>query len=210
MPARQVGGVAQPAGVGVEGAGGADDEPVDVVPGEPGRLHRPVEGIRHLPYDGLGGPPARSGELELSHRPSGDVGDGGADALRRDVEPGGVRGTRIDHVQLGVGARPPLAGPGGEYEPRGLQPGQQLRGGRLGEAGELADPGAGERAVLQEEVEGGTVVHGAQDAGGARGAAARGTGGSCHVLRHLPFELPNHIACHVITVRKVSNWVGGT
>ena len=96
--------------------------------------------------------------------------------------PGRVGGARIDHVQLGVGARAALAGAGGEHQPRRLQAGQQLRGGRLRQAGELADPGPGQRAVREQQVEGGAVVHGAQDAWGARR-----TGGSCHVCRHLPF-----------------------
>ena len=45
VPAGQVGGVAQPAGAGVEGAGRADDDPVQVGAGEPGGLQRAVDGL---------------------------------------------------------------------------------------------------------------------------------------------------------------------
>lgn len=177
VPAREVGGVAQAAGVRVEGAGGADDEPVDVVAGEARGLHGAVEGVGDLADDGLGGPPSRGLELERTHRAAGDVGDGGEDALGSDVESGGVRGRRIDLVQLGVGAGSSLGGAGGEDEAGRFEAGEQLGGGRLGEAGELADPCAGQLPVLQEEVQGGAVVHGAQDARGARR-----TGCSCHVV----------------------------
>ncbi|MDH6570293.1 hypothetical protein M2160_005314 [Streptomyces sp. SAI-117] len=162
VPAGEVGGVAQPARARVEGARGADDEPVDVAAGQPRRLHRAVEGLGDLLHDGLGGSPSRGRQFEGAHLAAGDVGDRGEDALGGDVEPGGVGGGRVDLVELGVGSRPALAGTGGEDEPRRLEAGQELGRGRLGEAGELADPRTGEGAVLQQEVERGTVVHGAE------------------------------------------------
>lgn len=126
MPAGKVRGVPQPPGVGVEGAGCSDDEPVDVVAGQPRRFDRAVEGVGDLAYDGLGGAPAGSGQLVLAHRPSGHVRDGGEDALGGDVQARRVGRARIDHVQLGVGARAPLAGPGGEYQTGRFEAGQEL------------------------------------------------------------------------------------
>lgn len=55
MPAGQVGGVPQPPGRGVEGAGGADDQAPDVLAGDSGRLDGPVEGVGDLTYDAGGG-----------------------------------------------------------------------------------------------------------------------------------------------------------
>lgn len=162
VPARQVGGVAQPARARVEGARGADDEPVDVAAGQSRRLDRAVEGVGDLLDDGLGGSASRGRQFEGADRAAGDVGDRGEDAFGGDVEPGGVRGGRVDLVQLGVGTGPALGGTGGEDEARRLKAGQELGRGRLGEAGELADPRTGEGAVLQQEVERGTVVHGAE------------------------------------------------
>jgi hypothetical protein len=160
---------------------------VHIGAGHPGGLHRAVQRVGHLPYDALGAT-ARGGELELADGRSGDVGDGGADAQRGDVEAGGVGGACVDAVQLGVGARPALGGAGGHDQTRGLQPGQQLGGGGLGEAGELPDPGPGQGAVLEQQIECGTVVHGTQ--------YTRGTGGGS-----------GHDGCTCLstcTVRKVS------
>lgn len=126
MPAGQVGGVAQPAGVGVEGARGSDDQAADVVPGEPGGLHRAVEGVGDLAYDGLGRAAAGGGQFVRADRAAGDVGDGGEDALGGDVETRRVGGARIDLVQLGAGARPALAGAGGQDESGGFQTGEEL------------------------------------------------------------------------------------
>ncbi len=182
VPAGEVGGVAQTARGGVEGAGGADHEAVDVVPGEARRLHRAVQGVGDLLDDRGAGAPAGGGQFVPADRAAGDVGDRGEDPLGGDVEPGGVTGGRVDLVELGVRARPAFGGAGGQDEARRLQAGQELGGGRLGQAGELADPRTGQLSVLQQQVEGGPVVHGAQDAWGARRA-----GGSCHACPHLPF-----------------------
>lgn len=134
---------------------------------------------------GCAGCRTRGGQLVLAHGAAGDIGDGGEDALGRDIQARRVGGPRIDGVQLGVGARPPLARAGGQHESGGLQPGEELGGGGLGQPGQLSDPGPRERSVREQQIEGGAVVHGAQDARGARR-----TGGSCHVCRHLPFNCP--------------------
>ena len=106
-------------------------------------------------------------------------------------------GGRVDRVQLRVGARAARGGAGGQDQPGRLQAGQQLRGGGLRQAGELADPGPGQRAVLQQEVERGPVVHGAQDARRARCAGGAGHDASLSQSR------PGRVRA---TVRKVSYW----
>ncbi|GGN54830.1 hypothetical protein GCM10011579_014340 [Streptomyces albiflavescens] len=64
--------------------------------------------------------------------------------------------------------------------------------------------------MREKQIEGGAVVHGAQDA-----RSARRTGGSCHVVdtclstAHLPSDLGGK-SIPLITVRKVSYWVEGT
>lgn len=161
MPAGQVRGVPQPPGARVEGARGADDDPVDVGAGEPGLLHRPVQRVGHLAHHAVG-TPAGCRQLELPDRRPGHVRDGGDDAPLVHIEPRHMGGARVHHVELRVGSGAPLAGPGGDDQTGRLQPGQELRGGGLGQARELADPGAGERAVLQQQIEGGPVVHGPQ------------------------------------------------
>lgn len=181
VPARQMGGVAEAAGVRVERARGGYHRPVEVPAGQSRRLHRPVQGVGDLLDDGHGGAAGRGGQFVTADGAAGDVGDGRADPVRVHVQRGGVRGGRVHGVEPGARARAALRGAGGEDQPGRLQTGQELGGGRLGQAGELADPGTRQRAVLQQEVQGGTVVHGAQDARGARRA-----GCSCHAVRHLP------------------------
>ncbi|MDU0299486.1 MULTISPECIES: hypothetical protein [unclassified Streptomyces] len=114
---------------------------MDVRAGESRRLHRAVQGVGDLLDHGHGGPAAGRGQFVPADGAAGDVGDGREDAVRVHVESGGVRGGRVDPVQLGVGARAALGGAGGEDQSGGLQAGQELGGGRLGQAGELAYPG---------------------------------------------------------------------
>ena len=83
VPAGQVGGVAQPPGGRVEGAGRADDQPVHVGAGEPGGLHRPVERLGDLPHDAARRAGPGCGSSNSPTVRAGDVGDGGEDALRR-------------------------------------------------------------------------------------------------------------------------------
>lgn len=161
MPAGQVRGVPQASGGRVEGAGGGDDDAVDVGAGQPGGLHGSVERLGDLLDDAVGAA-AGGRQFELADGGPGDVGDRRADPQRGDIESGGERGTRMDGVQLGVGAGPPLRGAGGDHQTGGLQPCQQLRCGGLGEARQLPYLGARERTVLQQQVERGPVVHGAQ------------------------------------------------
>lgn len=161
MPAGQMRGVPQPPGGRIEGTGRTDDEPMHIGPGHPCGLHGPVERLGDLPYDTLGAPP-RGRQLELPDGGAGDIGDGGVNALRRHIEPGGEGGARVDGVQLRIGPGPPLGGPGGDDEPGGFEPREQLRGGGLGEAGQLPYLGARQRPVLQQQIERGPVVHGAQ------------------------------------------------
>lgn len=137
MPAGQMGGVPQPPGGRVEGAGCADDHSVHVGAGDPGGLHGPVECLGDLAYDALGAP-SRGRQLELADGGTGDVGDGGADPVRGHIEPAGEGGPRVDGVQLSVGPGPPFGGPGGDDEPGGLEPRQKLGRGGLGEAGKFA------------------------------------------------------------------------
>ncbi len=179
VPAGQVGGVAQAPGVRVEGARGADDQAVEVGAGQSRRPHRAVQGVGDLPDDGGAAAAAGGGQLVAADRAAGEVGDGGADPPAGDVEPGDVGGGRVDPVQPGARAGTALGGAGGQDQSGGLQAGQELGGGRFGQSGEPADPGARQRPVLQQEVQGGAVVHGAQHARGARC-----TSGSCHGVRH--------------------------
>lgn len=99
---------------------------MDVVAGQPRRLHRAVEGIGDLAYDGPCGAPPGGGQLVLAHGPPGDIGDGGEDTLRGDIQARRVRRARIDRVQLGVGTRAPLARTGGQNETGGFQPCEEL------------------------------------------------------------------------------------
>lgn len=125
VPAGQVRGVAQASRAGVEGAGGADDDPVHVRAGEPGLLDRTVQGARHLPGHALGPPPG-GGQFELADGLTRHVGDGGDDPPGGHIEPRHVGGPGVDRVELGVGPRPPLAGAGGDDQPGGFQPGEEL------------------------------------------------------------------------------------
>lgn len=193
MPAGQMGGVPQPPGAGVEGAGRADDDAVQIAPDEVGGLHGPVERVGDLPHHGLTRSTPRGAHLELPDHVPGDVRDGGPDPLGRHIEPGDVCGARVDRVQLGVGPRPPLGGPGRHHQPRRLQPCEQLRRGRLGQPGELPDPGTGQGPVLQEQIEGGAVVHGAEYARRSRGSTGH-DGSTC----------PSGLGFPNLTVRKVS------
>lgn len=100
---------------------------------------------------------------------------------------GGSRTARRSDRAAGLAAR-------GAHQAHRFQSAEQLGGGGLGQAGQLSDPGAGQWAVRDEEVEGRAVVHGAQDARGAGGSRGR-TG---------------HDLSPRSTVRKVSYWVRGT
>ena len=82
---------------------------------------------------------------------------GGRDVQRRDVRTDGV-----DLVELGVAAGPTFPHTGCDDQAGTLQPSQELGCGRLGEAGQLTEPGARKGSVLQQQVEGGTVVHAPQ------------------------------------------------
>lgn len=164
VPAGQVRGVPQPPGTGVEGPRRPDDDPVHIGAGQPGVLYRPVQRLRHLPHHGVGTPP-RGAQLELPDRLTGHIGDGGDDPLGVHIQPSDMGGPRVHRVQLRIGPRPPGHGPGGDNQPGRLQPRQQLRGGGLGEPGQLSDPGPRQGPVLQQQIEGGPVVHGPQNAG---------------------------------------------
>ncbi len=97
MPAGQVGGVPQAAGVGVEGAGCTDDEPVDVAAGQPA-FTAPSRASATWRTTGCAG---RGGSSYSPRcRP---VTSATATSARR---PGRRRGPRIDGVQLGVGSPP--------------------------------------------------------------------------------------------------------
>jgi hypothetical protein len=164
VPAGEVGRVAEPAGGGVEPTGRADRDAVQPVAAQPGVAERAVDRL-HDPLDRALGAPAGSGQLEAADHLAGQVGDGRTDPGRRDVQAGDVRDAAVDLVQLGVGARPAGAGPAGPDEPGAFEPGEQLGGGRLGQAGEVAERGAGQRTVREQQVEGGAVVHRAEQAG---------------------------------------------
>lgn len=162
MPAGEVAGVAQPAGLRVEGARGADDHPPQVGAVQPGGLDGLPEGLGHL-IDGLRA--LGVGDLVGGDDRARDVGDGRQYPLRGDVEAADVRGPRVDRVELGAGAGAAAVRAGGDDESDRFQTGQQLGGGGLGQPGQVPDTGPGERAVRQHEFECGPVVHGAQQAG---------------------------------------------
>lgn len=162
VPAGQVLGVAQRPGVGIEGSRGGDDDAVEGGALEPGVLDGPAEGPGD-PVDGPGALGVR--ELVAADHLAGEIGDGRDDAARGDVQSGDVGGARVDPVQLGVGSGAAAGGAGGHDQPGGLEAGQQLGGGGLGEPGEPADPGTGQGPVLQQQVQRRAVVHDAQQAG---------------------------------------------
>lgn len=222
MPAGQMGGVPQPAGVRVEGAGGAHHHAPQIGPHQSGGLRGAVQGVGHLP-DHAGAASAGGREAELADGASGDVRDGGPDALRVHIDPGGVAGRGVDRVELRARSGSPLAGAGGHHKTGGLQPRQQLGGGRLGEPGQLADLRAGERSVFEQQVEGGAVVHRPQHAGvpgvvppamsyvPAPRAAVRSALSGVHAGNALPERTAgNGNALPGSTVRKVSNSLEGT
>ena len=139
VPAGQVPGVPQPAVHRVEGARGADGEPVQPAAGDPGGGGGAVDRVQDM-GDRVGAGPARRRQLVLAHGPAGDVGDGGQDPGRRDVEGDDVGGVRVDGVQLGARPRTAVRVAAGDDQAGVGQPGQQLSGGGLGQPGELAEP----------------------------------------------------------------------
>lgn len=173
VPAGQVAGVAQLAGLRVEGAGGRDDQPVHVGAPEPGGLDGLAERLGHL-CDGVAALPV--GVFEAADHLAGEVGDGRRDPVGGDVESTHVGGAGVEGVELGVGPGLAAVGAGGHDQPGGLQPGQQLGGGGLGQAGQVPDPGPGQRSVRQQELQRGAVVHGAQQAGRSGGGGGHGAG----------------------------------
>ena len=115
--------------------------------------------------------PGRRGvrQLVLPDGAAGDVRNRGEDPGRGDVERRDVRRVRGSRRTAGRAGRArravlPLA----TTSPAASSRVSSWDGGRLGQPGELAEPGARERAVLEEQVEGGAVVDAAEQAGGAR------------------------------------------
>ena len=114
--------------------------------------------------DGVGTTLARGAQLVLADRAAGDVGHGGDDPDGRHVQGGDVSGIRVDGVELGPWAATARGVATSDHEAGVDQPGQELAGRRLGESGELADLRPGEGPVLEEQVQGRTVVDAAQQA----------------------------------------------
>jgi hypothetical protein len=162
--------VPQLAGGPVDGARRADDRAVQVVVADARFRECAVHGLGHqlrrpsgdLRVDGVGLDPAGADDG------AGDVGNLGADAGVADRERGDVRGRRLDLVQRRVGPGAAADSAGGADQARGLETVQQLGGGGLGQPGQLADPGPGQRAVRDEQIERGPVVHRPQHPGCAR------------------------------------------
>ncbi len=167
VPAGEVAGVAELAGRRVERPGRADDQAVQVRPVEAWLEHGGVESIRDVLQRGDPGS-APGADLGPPDDVAADVGDRRDDVARRDVERGDVREDRVDLVELGAAARTPFADTRGDDQTATLEPGQQLRRGRLGQTGQLTEPGARQRPVLEQQVEGGAVVHAAQQPRSAR------------------------------------------
>ena len=89
-------------------------------------------------------------------------------AVRTQVD-GEPVGPRRDHPVHGR-ARPAAGGVLahlGDHAER-LQPGDHLGGGGFGQAGQLADPGPGQRPVVDEQPQHGAVVDGTEQTGSAR------------------------------------------
>ena len=118
--------------------------------------------------------------LDPADHRTGDVGAGGDHPVRPDVHADDVGAARHDGVELGVRAAPAglLADPGDQ--PALLQPLDQLRGGDLGQAGQLAELGAGQRAAFEQQLQRRTVVDRPQQAGraGQPGRTHSGTSSS--------------------------------
>ena len=124
-----------------------------------------VDGLEDVAHRVRAGP-ARGAELVVADRAPGDVGDRGEDPGRGHVEGHDVGGVGVHGVQLGARAGPAVGVAAGDDQPGVGQPGEQLGGGGLGEAGQLAELGARQRPVLEEQVERGPVVDAAEQAGG--------------------------------------------
>ena len=92
--------------------------------------------------------------------------------VRPDLDPDHVGAARHDRVELGVGPAPAglLADPGDQAAL--LQPLHQLGGGDLGQPGQLAELGPGQRPAFEQQFQRGAVVERPQQAGRAGQSAS--------------------------------------
>ncbi len=164
VPPRQVPGERDLAALRVDQAGRAEYDPANPLQGGAGRLGRLDDGGVHdldrvvaLADRHVGAP----------DDVAGDVGRGRDHVLGTGLDPDDERGGRHDRVHLGVGPAPAgLLADAGDQAAL-LQPLDQLGGGDLGQPGELAELGPGQRAAVEQQLEGGAVVERPQETRGS-------------------------------------------
>jgi hypothetical protein len=161
VPARQVERERDLAGGRVDQAGRAEHHPPDPLQRRPGRLGRLDDGGVHDAYRVLG---VGEGDVDPAGDLPGDVHCGGHHVLGAHLDPDDVRGGRHHGVHLRVGA----AAAGLLADPRDqaalLQPLHKLGRGHLGQPGQLAELGAGQWPLGEQQLQGGAVVQGTQEA----------------------------------------------
>ena len=155
--------VGQLVGARVEGALDADADRADALGRDSGGLARGVDREPHIHFGGAAG---ERGDRDRAFV-AGGVHDRRADHLRVDVDRDGEHPVGADGVTGGV--RAPASGDlADDVDETGrLEARHHLRGGRLRQAGELADAVPGEDAVFEQQRQRSAVVGLAQPPGGA-------------------------------------------
>jgi hypothetical protein len=149
-------GVPEPAGDRVKGAWCTNHRGGEVFSVQPDRTHRLVDDVSDAQLGG--GIAARRAEPCTAEDLTSDVRDRCSSQHGGHVEADSVAEARIEPI--GLRLRPTDAGAPAIAHHRAdrEETGEQLPGGWLGESGELAELGAGDRAVRQQEFHGRPVV----------------------------------------------------
>ena len=171
----------EPVAAGVVGGGNAEHHGVEVAQLHAASAAGVAEHLADRRHRVLG-----TGEVggrgHLAQHVPGEVGDGGGQPVLVDVHGRDEGGALVEAVQLGVGARG-AGGGAARHDQSALGQALQELGRRgLGETRQAGQLCAGERAVLQQQLEGDPVVDGAHRARrGARDVDLVACGG--HLLR---------------------------